>query len=325
MKNYARHNKIWSNRRMPCPTKTAPLNIVATPNKVCSRKCAYSFQYPISNLLISNQGDHLTLKTEVTKTPPVIYNGGGYSVQEMRLYRPSIHQFNGVSTSAELIIVHNSLTGSGTLLVCVPLMLTENSTSDGAALLDLIVNEAKQSANSAGQQTTLTVSKLSLDALIPLKPFFSYKGGLPYNEDCQSRVNYVVFAGDDAMEISSNAFNVLKNSSNGILKAHNFELADTANNKSGLFYNATGAQKLAVTQGGSNDIWIDCQPTGAEGEVLVPNNKTSAQMFDMDPIRRVLTNGLFQTLIGVILMVGILKVGKIMLKKISAPNTVGAK
>jgi hypothetical protein len=146
---------------------------------------------------------------------------------------------------------------------------------------------------------------------------------LPFNEHCESKVHYIVFALDDAAEISMDAYSYLAQSGMGsIIRKHKFQVVAAEKNPGGLFNSANPAQKLSRTKGGSDDIFIDCQPTGADGEVLVPNNKTSAQMFETDTLRRVLENGLFQSLIGVILMVGILTVGKAMLKKLSAPSKV---
>ena len=308
---------------MACPNASAPLNIVAS-DKTCNSKCAYSFQYPISNMIISNKGEYLKLNTEVlTNLPPVQYRQSGYLLQEGRLYVPSIHTYGAENETApaELILIHTSVTSSNTLLVCVPIKRTPNSGSDAATLLDLLINEAKKSANAEGQQTTLSITKQSLDAFIPLKKFSSYKGTLPFNEHCESKVHYIVFALEDAAEISVEAYSFLnKRGVGSLIRKHKFQVVAPEKNPGGLFKSTNAAQKLSRTKGGSDDIFIDCQPTGADGEVLVPNNKTSAQMFETDTLRRVLENGLFQSLIGVILMVGILTVGKAMLKKLSAPS-----
>ena len=94
---------------MACPNASAPLNIVAS-DKTCNSKCAYSFQYPISNMIISNKGEYLKLNTEVlTNLPPVQYRQSGYLLQEGRLYVPSIHTYGAENETAPAELIFQRL------------------------------------------------------------------------------------------------------------------------------------------------------------------------------------------------------------------------
>jgi len=87
----------------------------------CDYKCAYSFNYGTSNSIATNQGEYLSLSYENKSTPPVKYNSAEYRVDNVRIYFPSLHTFNGRQTDGELIIEHTPVTTGNKLLVCVPI------------------------------------------------------------------------------------------------------------------------------------------------------------------------------------------------------------
>ena len=298
---------------MSCPNATAPVNITNNKSQTCDLKCSYSYSYPLSVLNVTNRGEYLSLRTEKSPIPPVIFNSNTYEVNEIRLYRPSLHSYGGTKADAELIINHNNTSGAGDLLVCIPIS-QGNSSNESASSFETIISEVSKTANSVGKQTTVSMPTFSLDKLIPNgKPFYSYNGTLPY-PPCHGSYNYVVFSKEDStIAMTSNTYNTFS-------KMISEQSYDTKANKGGVFYNKKGATSGTGNKG--DDIYIECLPTGSSGETLVQAPPSQEALFNLGSIQNIFNNKVFSIFFGVFLLLIILKIGSILLNKIAAitPN-----
>jgi carbonic anhydrase len=297
---------------MSCSNGTAPVNIVNNPEFICDLKCEYGFKYPQSGLNITNRGEYLSLKTDSSNSPPVTYNANKYDVSDIRLYHPSLHSYNGKKAEAELIIVHNNVSSQGNLLVCVPIIVgTSSSNMDSLSLFDTIISEVAKTANSAGTKTSVNIPTFSIGKFIPQKPYYSYNGTLPYSP-CNGEYDYVVFSKDNdaSLSISPMAYKSLKK----IITANGSSIN---NNKNGVFFNKNGPTSL--NGAGNGDIYMECLPTGSEGETLVPIAKKSEQMFNTDTIKNIFKNNIvLQVITGILIMFGVTKLGQWILNKITS-------
>jgi carbonic anhydrase len=285
---------------MTCPNATAPVNIINNQNNICDLKCEYSFDYTQTSLNVFNKGEYLSLKPDKSNTPPVIYNANKYDVQEMRLYKPSLHAYNGKKADAELIVIHNNVSGiaSGNLLVCVPIEKNASTSNpDSLSLFDKIISEVKNTAPSKDTETVVNISSFSIDKFIPIKPYFSYSGTLPYSP-CNGEHDYVVFSKDNnaVLAISVASYNTL----NKIITSNGYA---SNKNKKGVFYNGNGPSPLSGSIKG--DIYMECLPTGSDGEQLVPLEQTSTQMFNTESFLQFFKSGslVFQILLGLCLFI----------------------
>ena len=292
---------------MTCPNATAPVDIVNNPDLVCDLKCEYSFKYPQSSLNITNRGEYLSLKTDQSNIPPVTYNADKYEVAEIRLYHPSLHSYSGKKAEAELIIMHNGVSSSGNLLVCVPIVT--GGGGDSADIFDTIISEVAKTATSPGKKTTVNIPTFSIDKFIPLKPYFSYSGTLPYSP-CNGDYDYIVFSKNiGPLGMTELALESLKKltTANG---------SSTSKNKQGVFYNKKGPS--ALTGGGKDDFYMVCDPTGSEGEKQVVVEKTTSSKFNTETITQLLKNSIvIQILIGAALIIALTKIGSFLLNKIT--------
>lgn len=299
-----------------CPNATAPVNIVNNPELVCDLKCDYSFNYPNSSLNVTNRGEYLSLKTDAANNPPVTFNANKYDVTEMRIYQPSLHHYSGKKAAAELIIIHSGVSSQGNLLVCVPIVLGSSSTSnpESSNILDLIVSDVAKTANSKGKKTTVTIPIFSIDKLVPVKPYFSYTGTLPYSP-CNGEYDYVVFSKDnDAfLSITALAYTSLKK----VISANSYT---NRKNSKGVFYNKNGPSNGTS---GSGDLYMECLPTGSEGEALVPLVKSSEQLFNTETVKQFFINNswIYKVLAGILIVFILVKIGSYLLKvkKASSP------
>jgi carbonic anhydrase len=281
---------------------TAPLNIVRNlqTEKLCKLKCSYQFKYAPTNLLITNAGSFLLLQTDEVAVPPVIYNDQNYNVSDVAIVQPSLHKFNGEHAEAELIVTHVNASGTNKLFVCVPIKSSSTTTDSSAAFFDLIIAEIKKTAPSGGAKTTFTNSTFSLNKFIPMAPYFSYKGTNLSRSKCpenssESAIDYIVFHADNAITMGLSAMASLKRL---IPNTQQFGRAvEESENPDGVFYNPSGP--ISPNQG---DIYIDCQPTGDDGEVLVPTRQETTGLLNNSILRELMSSQLVEIIIGAIII-----------------------
>lgn len=305
---------------MTCPNATAPVNIINNQNNICDLKCEYSFNYTQTSLNVFNKGTYLSFRPDKSNTPPVIYNSSKYDVEEMRLYKPSLHTYSGKKADAELIIIHNNVSGiaSGSLLVCVPIdKNASTSNPDSLTLFDKIISEVKNTAPSKDTETVVNIPSFSIDKFIPIKPYFSYSGTLPYSA-CNGEHDYVVFSKDNnaVLAISNASFKTLDK----IITSNGYA---TKKNKRGVFYNGNGPSPLSGSIKG--DIYMECLPTGSDGEQLVPLEKTSNEMFNTESFLSFFKSGslVFQILLGLCLFIILWKVFSWLIASFKSSETSG--
>lgn len=245
---------------------TAPIDISMSSIKgKCDQFCLYSCKYTPTSSIATNQGSYISLSYDNASTSPVTYNKQSYTVDQIRIYFPSLHSYNSKRVVGEFIITHIPVMGGDPLLVCIPIKPTGIQSSSAMMLAKVIQDVSTKAPNSG--ETTQVFSKLDLSKMIPKAPFFSYTGTLPY-QPYNGTVNYVVFnVSNGAFDIDPNVLNRLK----GVITPHTSPLvARTASDHSGnVFYNKTGP--VPMSQDG--DIYIECAPTGASDDETTINDK----------------------------------------------------
>ena len=255
---------------MSCPNATAPINIKLKEYSICEFKCDYEFSYPPSSTLwLKNMEEYLSIKTEVTADMPVLYNNNKYQVHEIRLYTPSLHAYAGEKAAAELILHHKNEKGGNDLLVCIPI-IKDNSSANGESseIFRTIFNDLAKQANSKGRETVIDITSFNLNKLIPLKPFHTYEGTLLY-KPCNGAYDYIVFGKNNGgyITMTDKTYAMM---SLLIKKNHNYVIHKV--DDSFVFYNPKGPSALSKSKN-NDEIYINCEPTGASGESLVPVNK----------------------------------------------------
>lgn len=265
-------------------TTTSPIDITNNYDSTCDLKCKYSFKYPLSNLNLTNKGGYLYITPENFNDSPVTYNSNKYNVRGIRLYRKSLHTYGGKNADAELLIIHNNVNGSDILIVSIPIMVGAGNPKS-SAIFDTIISEVAKTANSVGKQTSLNNVNFTLDQLIPMKPYFSYNGTLPYSP-FNGTNSYLVFNIDNAISMSSSAFKSFSN----IISESTSQINPV---KNGLYYNEKGPTYYSPS-GKSEEIFIECLPTGSSGEVLIEKDKTKETIFNNEMMKNIFNNKIFQ-------------------------------
>jgi carbonic anhydrase len=279
---------------MSCPNATAPIDIsISKITGKCDLKCSYSFRYNNSSCVATNRGDYISISYDKSSSPPVTYNASGYDVQEIRLYSPSLHSYNGTKTDGELVIVHTSNTGSIPLLVCIPIK-SNNTQSISALFLKKLIDTVSSSAPSEGESTTVNIPKFNLTPFVPRKPFFSYTATEPY-QPCSENVDYIVFAPlQGSLDILSDTLTKLVS----IIQSNPYDIKSGPN----LFLNEKGPRS---GDDGGGEIYIDCQPVGSSDDTTDIVTDTGYPTYSTD-IEEWLKNPLVKLILGSLIFIVIL-------------------
>ena len=241
-------------------TCNVPINIVRQQTDRCNLKCKLAYNYGNSSCLISKKTDRISISYDGQSD--VLFNSVPYTPTEIRIFKPSIHSYDGEFAEGEIVIVHSG--GQKGLAICIPIILSETSKmTKGTTLIEEIINNTP--SNSEG--INLNISDFNANHLIPKSSYFSYVGGLIGGNSTTgftctgspgSEVQYVVFHKSHGnISLNMNTINTL-----GELIQDSF--IPIYEGKS--FYNHKGTTENGFS--GDGEIYIDCQPTDADAEVL---------------------------------------------------------
>lgn len=289
-------------------TCTAPININNNGAEgTCDLKCDYSFDYKDSNTILVNNGNHIQLTYDMASSAQVRYNSDDYQVREVRLYFPSIHQYNNIKADGEMLIVHGS--GGRNLIVSVPIVV--NSTqSTSSKFLDLVATNLSRFAPNTGDNISLGNSVFNLNDWIPSKKYYSYAGTSPYSP-CMQGYEYVVFSPNDGANVT------ITNTSLNKIKTH--ISVSGINVRENSFFVSKGIAKQGFDDAG-DDIYISCSPTSvSEDQEVVGENVRGKNIGGDNMFSEIrgfmkktdfLNNPVTTILLSSLLMVGIYKIGQ---------------
>lgn len=246
-----------------CSNATSPINIeMKNIQGPCILKCDYNYEYGTYSPNITNKETYLSLNYS-GKINPVKYNNERYTVKEVRIYQPSLHQFNGKHTQGEIMIIHG---GPGkNLIVCIP-FLSGGKNDKGSSQLSSLLEEASLRTPNINESVTNSSGNFSLDNFIPnRKGYFAYTGTLPY-EPCNGKYSFIVYKQEDGLHVNSRILNKLQK----IIKKTVSKVKSNS-----LFFNKNGAN----SKNNNDDIYIDCQPVNDSGELII-DQKTDTSSND---------------------------------------------
>lgn len=184
---------------------TAPIDI---PTKGNVNPIAGTFNCVYDANMLSGQPvslaqdlSHLAIKCSSNSSQVSFYTTGTYTPTEIRIYKPSLHTYNGAAADAELLIVHsinpgnqgNQSRDSDGLIVSVPISLS-SAASGADSGLDAIVQAANTlNAGTVAMTSSAAVNQdVNANNFIPAKAYYVYNGTLPY-DSCSGNYYYAAF------------------------------------------------------------------------------------------------------------------------------------
>lgn len=244
---------------MSCINSDSPINISTTANVLsCEIFCAYMHQYKDSACTVTQFPTYLKLSYDATTSAAVTFNKQGYNVREINIYAPSIHTYNGSPADAEMLIIHD---GAGKkLIVSIPLVQS-NGAAKSATILDNIITKFSSTFDKTktNDSQLVNVPNYNLENFIPSSPYFFYMGGAPFSP-CDGQYSFLVFDKTKSpVTISSATLATLT----GLITPSGIKAVA----RSDYYYNSSGPN-VKPGSGKKDEIYIECNPTGEDGEIL---------------------------------------------------------
>lgn len=288
---------------MSCPNSKAPIDIPNFSKNICVEKCNLVYKYGDSSTTIANKGDHLSLGYDASNTN-IYYNTIKMEVQDIRIYTPSLHSYNGKRAEAELIIIHSGF--GKNLLLCIPI---KSSGPDTLSILDTIIDNASSKITNKGDAAALNSFTWNLNNIVPhQKQVYTYTSTLPY-VPCSGTYDYLVWnINDYFIPVSTKFISILKGK-HKIISSHKY----TIQNGPTVFINKKGATNSSYASD-NDDIYIECQPTGEENTLeystIQPTSSTSTSSSSTTSPQDILENPVVEIMIGLIAAMIVFKTGE---------------
>jgi carbonic anhydrase len=297
----------------------SPVNISSTDPSIkeCNVYCTYHYEYNDSACVVSvnksdASGNYLDIKYDLKNSGTsshVIFNGQNYNVTSIRVYRPSLHTYDNQHAPMELLIFHDGGV-SDKLVVSIPYQSGSSSTDytsskTGSQVLQNIINDysklspSPSSSSSSSNPQNLNITNFNLNNFIPNAQYYYYIGTeLPKFGICSQlkTTNYILFdLSKGGQYISSDAVSKLEK----LISNSVFPIKQNTLYKSAKFPNSNSANAKA------NEIYIDCNPTGTEGEELyTPADNSSDKISSITNLLDGLKNsGVVQFLVSIIVSI----------------------
>jgi hypothetical protein len=184
----------------------------------------------------------------------VMYNSTVFKIgtsNAISIYVGGIHRFGSPATRPplEMVIQHKSTQNNSELYLCIPIYPSGGSSMNPVETLITTYFPAKN-------VSTVNVNNFNLNFVIPKSTFFVHTGA--YHSTTSSNAIYVVFP-KNTLNLSDAAIKLMTNTMTPYTKV-------TARNRQ-LLQNIKGTTINGFS--GDGQIYIDCQPTDSEGEIVI--------------------------------------------------------
>ena len=273
----------------------------------CSDTCKFTFKYSDSSCTVQKltsldqQCLYATYDAGNSSTN-VVYNGISYVPFGCLIFNGSFHTYDKIKSPGELLIVHQGDGGAGagkTLVVCIPISVSDTpALSESGEIIDQIIKtvpKAQVSKNDESSPQFGVKGLYNLSQVIPENaPYYTYIGNAFYSTRSDA-INYVVFTQGNVCKISQDAFTNL----NDIVKKNKAPTTSMPVNTASL--NSIGGNGSS-----SNQIYIECKPTGDDGVILYKKSLTGGAEGVLDeealstPSSDIFENKMFLSFVGLI-------------------------
>lgn len=309
--------------------------------KTCSTECTLKYDYKSSNsfnacindassgfpyfpnIRITNQ----KLSDPTLLTPSVYFNNVKYYFHEMYLTDGCYNLFTydnnfgigSVDTSmCACLLRHRDETLKNNLLIYIPIIASDNTTNQyisgtaGEIISKIITDVSGDICQPSLSSNHIIQSTINLNDLIPSQNFYWLQ---------ISNLNFVIFSAIDSIYIS----NTTKTQITSYFTKNINRLRNTTtsgiNNYTNLFKSKN--PPINTLSSGEDEIYIQCQPTDQDGELLeqgIPKVPTTEIRSPLDDLKNIKPNEFFKNntvvsiIIGIILMILLIKGAEFLFK-----------
>jgi carbonic anhydrase len=235
--------------------KSNPVNINNKTKQICKQDCSYQFNYnKNSSAIVANLVDYLDIKVDGSNT--VKFNSYAVNLQDVRLYQPSLHLFDGQQAAAELVISHSGY--GNNVLVCIPIKAGDGNGKSNNFFSQIMQHVPPKTDNKTKSNQNINVTNWSLNDVVPSGTFYFYIGKFPY-PPCNGKNNIIVFDLNSAANINSKDLELLKTLINPVQYSQDQTLGSVAARTPLLMVNraATGGGAAGPSSSGQEYYIFD--------------------------------------------------------------------
>ena len=233
----------------------SPINI-ANITKPCTTGCSYKYDYGNSSCVLVNKGTYVKIQFDSSNT--VTFNDANYMLDEARIYKPSLHTWDGTHAAAELILNHSG--ASNNMFICIPVKQM-NGKGQTATWFNKFMRYVPTTTNSGANVTG--VNNFTLNTAVPQGPYYYYVGTSPWckTSDTGGPSNkLIVFPKNQSITMTSSDFKNLQRISNS-----NQPVRAAGGS---AFVNAIGTTEGPISGANRNTDVVDCVPVSIDGTEL---------------------------------------------------------
>lgn len=241
-------------------TNSYPANINTKNNnyKECNMKCSYVYDYYKSNLIyvpLHGMGVAYTI-SDNSESSYIKYNKNEYKLMHIYIFARPVHTYNNNDLDGELVLYHISKISGQLLYVNIPIIKTRSK----GLLNNSKINSLIENTNFQRPNKEMNITTFTLNDVIPKKTEY-------YNYNIDSYADVIIFPEDKPIYIDSNLFEEIEE----VFKIKKGP-ARKLSNDNNIYINKKGAE---IVSSKGNDIYIECNPTDAEGEELIEKEKST--------------------------------------------------
>tara|TARA_B100000524_G_scaffold49901_3_gene23566 strand:+ start:10484 stop:11458 length:975 start_codon:yes stop_codon:yes gene_type:complete len=142
-----------------------------------------SLDYQDSICNVKNMCSYLLLPYDNTDNRQVIFDNKKYTLKNIKIFKPSLHKYDGIETEGEILLNHKG--GKGSLKICVPLVKTSNKNNENNTLKEIFRHSISK-AQCDGESITVHNIKLNANSFVPKSEgYYYYKTNNLMDEECK--------------------------------------------------------------------------------------------------------------------------------------------
>ena len=187
---------------MSCKITTAPINIPSSVSAAAGENTDFTYNYGISPCTVTNRATYLEINCFDGYNKVHSGLAGDLYVSSVRLYKPSLNNYNNSKTDAELIITHSG--GGKNVYLCIPI----NKSSSQGGTVEWFKQIIPFSPTANGGSRSINVSNFSLNDVIPKASFIVYEGGT-FDWGCSKSDAMIIFNESDSISMNNSELTTL--------------------------------------------------------------------------------------------------------------------
>lgn len=168
-----------------CEVSKMPININSKIIEGTTyNKSLLSLDYQNSSCNVKNMCSYLLLSYDNTDNRQVIFDNKNYVLKNIKIFKPSLHKYDGIETEGEILLNHKG--GKGSLKICIPLVKTNNKSNENNTLKEIFRHSISK-AQCDGESITIHNVILNANSFIPkTKGFYYYQTNNLMDEESKS-------------------------------------------------------------------------------------------------------------------------------------------